>query len=89
MSRELVVIIAIAVMWFIRLEVKSYNLKMGKHYILMENSIWSVSHVNEDGSLSLTFQEPTRMTYQKAMAIKKLYPELVMINTQTDKEVVG
>lgn len=88
MSGELITIAAICLIWFIRLEIKSYNLKIGKHYKLYDTKGWPVSYLKSDGTLKFDMMSNDLMDYKTASGIKKLYPELRMVNTMTGVEVV-
>ena len=86
MSGEMIAIVVIGLIWFIRLEIKSYNLKIGRHYKLYDEDGYPISHLNSDGSLGYSSVGSNLMSYRAASGIKKLYPELTMVNNTTMKE---
>lgn len=88
MSGELIAIIVVGLIWFIRLEIKSYNLKIGRHYKLYNKDGYAVSYLDSDGTLGYSIVGSNLMSYRTASGIKKLYPELRMVNKMTGKEVV-
>lgn len=87
MNGELITIIIIGLIWLIRLEIKSYNLKIGRHYKLYDENFHAVSHLNSDGTLAYSITGSNLMSYKTASGIKKLYLELRMVNKMTGKEV--
>ena len=87
MSIELIVVAVIGLIWFIRLEIKSYNLKIGKHYKLYCEDGSPISHLNSDGTLEFDIMDSKLMDYKTASGIKKLYPKLRMVNEMTGEEV--
>lgn len=88
MSGELIVIVVIGLIWFIRLEINIYNLQTGRHYELYDENGFPISHLNSDGTLSINIMSSNIMSYKTASGIKKLYPEITMIDNRTGKEVV-
>ena len=50
MNEQLLISVFIAFVWFIRLEIKIYNLEIGKRYVLYDDRI-RVSHISSDGTL--------------------------------------
>lgn len=88
MSGELIAIIVVGLIWFIRLEIKSYNLKIGRHYKLYNKDGCAVSYLDSDGTLGYSIVGSNLMSYRTASGIRKLYPELIMINKMTGKEVM-
>lgn len=86
MNVFIIVFIAFILAWLMRLEIKAYNLKAGKHYSLWDGE-FQVSYLAGDGSLRFSFGE-TLFTYKTASEIKKLYPRLEMIDEQTGLEVL-
>ena len=90
MSNELIVIVLVGLIWLLRLELKLHNLKVGKHYVLYENSAlryMGVIGIDKYGYLETTIYGPSKMTYSQAKAIKDKYPDSIMINLQTGEEV--
>ena len=88
MSGELIAIIVIGLIWFIRLEIKTYNLKVRTYYKLYTKDGHAVSHLNSDGTLAFSLTGSNLMSYKTASGIKKLYPELRMVDNITRKEVI-
>ena len=87
MSGELIVIVVIYLIWFIRLEIKFHDLKIRRHYKLYTEDGYAVSHLYPDGTLGFTIAGNKLMGYRTASGIKKLYPELRMVNDITGEEV--
>ena len=90
MNKELILLIIVSVIWFVRLEIKVSNLTNGKRYVLLDKECpigGRIRGIRDDGSLWYTIYEGTKMTYQKANAIKSLYPYLTMTDAQTGNEV--
>lgn len=90
MINELIVVVLVGLIWLLRLEFKSHNLKVGKHYILYDDNglrYVGVIGIDKYGYLETTIYGPSKMTYSQAKAIKGKYPDLIMINKQTGEEV--
>lgn len=87
MSIGSIVSIVIILLWFIRLEINIYNLQTGRHYELYDENGFPISHLNSDGTLSIDIISSNIMSYKTASGIKKLYPEITMIDIRTGKEV--
>ena len=90
MSNELIVVVLVGLIWLLRLEFKSHNLKVGKHYVLLENNgirRMGVMGIDKYGDIETCIYGSSKMTYSQAKAIKSKYPDLIMINEQTGEEV--
>ena len=90
MSNELIVVVLVGLIWLLRLEFKSHNLKVGKHYVLYEDNglrRMGVMGIDRYGYLETCIYGPSKLTYSQAKAIKGKYPDLIMINEQTEEEV--
>lgn len=90
MSNELIVVVLVGLIWLLRLEFKSHTLKVGKHYVLYEDNglrHMGVIGIDNYGYLATTIYGPSKLTYSQAKAIKGKYPDLIMINEQTEEEV--
>ena len=90
MSNELIIVVLVGLIWLLRLEFKSHNLKVGKHYELYDDNgfiYMGVMGIDKYGDLETTFYGPSKMTYSQAKSIKSKYPDLIMVNKQTEEEV--
>lgn len=85
MNDQLLILVFIVFVWFIRLEIKIYNLEIGKRYVLYDERL-RVSHIRSDGTLHYTLKG-NLFTYRTASGIQKLYPELKIVDYRTGMEV--